>query len=180
VLEVREVQTFHRRVSRGGGAQERLQASVEDEHKHHSRNDYKHKNKSERMRKSNGHKKKNDRAMVTGASDIDLSSCYTLSSSSSEEEECDRCKDKKQTNKNSNGLCFAAQGLNGMAQRSRRKKSRKDDSDLLTVETSVAFRSASIWITCCLFHSGMIQDIELWIGSKLPRVLHLIYQSNPT
>jgi hypothetical protein len=58
------------------------------------------------MRKSNGHKKKNDRAMVTGASDIDLSSCYTLSSSSSEEEECDRCKDKKQTNKNSNGLCF--------------------------------------------------------------------------
>jgi hypothetical protein len=55
-------------------------------HKHRSRDDYKGKNKSERRpRKSGGHKK-NERAMVAGASDINSSSCYSSSSSSDEEE----------------------------------------------------------------------------------------------
>jgi hypothetical protein len=52
-------------------------------HKHHSRDDYKGKNKSEwRPRKIGGHKK--DRAMVPGASDINSSSCYSSSISSDE------------------------------------------------------------------------------------------------
>jgi hypothetical protein len=56
------------------------------DHKHRSRDDYKGKNKSERRtRKSGGHKKK-ERVMVAGASDIDLRSCYSSSSSSDEDE----------------------------------------------------------------------------------------------
>jgi hypothetical protein len=95
------------------------------DHKHHSRDDYKGKNKSEqRPRKSGGHKKK-ERAMVAGASDIDSSSCYSLSSSSIEEE--NRHKGKR-SGKNINGLCLAAQGFCGMAHSSASKKSNKDDS----------------------------------------------------
>jgi hypothetical protein len=56
------------------------------DHKHRSRDDYKGKNKSEqRTRKSGDHKKK-ERVLVAGASDIDLSSCYSSSSSSDEDE----------------------------------------------------------------------------------------------
>jgi hypothetical protein len=59
-------------------------------HRHRSSNDYKGKNKSERRpQKSGGHKKKTERAMVVGASDIDSSSWYSSSSSSSEEKEVD-------------------------------------------------------------------------------------------
>jgi hypothetical protein len=67
---------------------------VKPEHKHCSRtnhnhlwrDDYKGKNKSEWWpRKSGGHKK-NERAMVAGASDIDSNSCYSSSSSSDEDE----------------------------------------------------------------------------------------------
>jgi hypothetical protein len=55
------------------------------DHKNHSRDDYKGKNKCEgRPRKSGGHKK--ERTMVAGASDIDSISCYSLSSSSDEDE----------------------------------------------------------------------------------------------
>jgi hypothetical protein len=55
------------------------------DHKHRSRDDYKGKNKSKRRpRRSGGHKKK-ERVMVTGATDIDSSSCYSSSSSSDEE-----------------------------------------------------------------------------------------------
>jgi hypothetical protein len=86
-------------------------------HKHCSRDDYKSKNKSERWpRNSGGHKKKK-RAIVAGASDIDSSSFYSSSSSSDEED-----------NRNINGLCFATQGLCGMAHSSASKKSNKDDS----------------------------------------------------
>jgi hypothetical protein len=95
------------------------------DHKNHTRDDYKRKNKSERRpRKSGGHKKK-ERAMVSGASDIDSISCYSSSSSSDEDE--DRHKGKR-SSRNINGLCFAAQGFCGMAHSSASKKSNKDDS----------------------------------------------------
>jgi hypothetical protein len=95
------------------------------DHKHRSRDDYKGKNKSERRpRKSGGHKK-NERAMVAGASDIDSSSWYSSSSSSDEEE--NRHKGKR-SNKNINGLCFATQGFCGVAHSSASKKSNKDNS----------------------------------------------------
>jgi hypothetical protein len=59
-------------------------------HKHRSRDDHKGKNKSEwRSRRSGSHKKK-EHAMVAGASDIDSSSCYSLSSSIDEEENWQR------------------------------------------------------------------------------------------
>jgi hypothetical protein len=95
------------------------------DHKHRSRDNYKGKNKSERRpRKSGGHKKK-ERAMVAGVSDIDSSSCYSSSSSSDEEENRHK---GKQSGKNINGLCFAAQGFCGMAHSTASKKSNKDDS----------------------------------------------------
>jgi hypothetical protein len=95
------------------------------DHKHRLRDDYKGKNKSERRtRRSCGHKKK-ERVMVAGASDIDSSSCYSLSSSNDEEE--NRHKGKR-SGKNINGMCFAAHGFCGMAHSSASKKSNKDDS----------------------------------------------------
>jgi hypothetical protein len=94
-------------------------------HKHRSRDNYKGKNKSERRpRKSGGHKKK-ERAMVADASDIDLSSCYTSSTSSDEDENRHK---GKQSSKNIKGMCFAAQGFCSMAHSSASKKSNKDDS----------------------------------------------------
>jgi hypothetical protein len=58
------------------------------EHKHHSRNYYKGKNKSERrLRKSGCHKNMMEHAMVIGAGNIDSSSSYSSSSSSEEEED---------------------------------------------------------------------------------------------
>jgi hypothetical protein len=78
------------------------------DHKHHSRDDYKGKNKYEwRPRKSGGNKKK-ERAMVTGASDMDSISCYSSSSSSDEDE--NRHKGKR-SSKNINSLCFIDQGF---------------------------------------------------------------------
>jgi hypothetical protein len=98
------------------------------DHKHHSRYDYKGKNKSERRTwKSGGHKKKIERAMVVGGSDIESSSCNSSSSSSDEKEE-NRHKGKW-SSKNINDICFAAKGFCGMAHKSERKKSPKDDSD---------------------------------------------------
>jgi hypothetical protein len=92
--------------------------------KHHSRDDYKGKNKSERrLRKSCGHKK--ERAMVAGVSDIDSSSCYSSSSSSDEKKNRNK---GKCSSKNINGLCFAAQGFCGMAHSIASKESNKDDS----------------------------------------------------
>jgi hypothetical protein len=92
--------------------------------KHRSRDDYKGKNKSDRRpRKSGGHKK--EWAMVASASDIDSSSCYSSSSLSDEDENRHK---GKQSSKNINGLCFAAQGFCGMAHSFASKKSNKDDS----------------------------------------------------
>jgi hypothetical protein len=95
------------------------------DHKHRSRDDYKGKNKSERRPKRSGGHKKKERAMVASASDIESSSCYSSSSSSDEEENQHK---GKQSGKNINGLCFAAQGFCGMAHSSASKKSNKDDS----------------------------------------------------
>jgi hypothetical protein len=98
------------------------------DNKHHSRDDYKGKNKSERRpRRSGGHKKK-ERAMVAGASDIDSRSCYSSSSSSDEEE--NRHKGKR-LGKNINDLCFTTQGFCSMAHSSASKKCNKDDSGSL-------------------------------------------------
>jgi hypothetical protein len=95
------------------------------DHKIRSRDDYKGKNKSkQRPRRSGGHKKK-DGAMVAGANDINLSSCYSSSSSSDEED--NRHKGKR-SSKSINGLCFAAQGICGMAHSFASKKINKDDS----------------------------------------------------
>jgi hypothetical protein len=95
-------------------------------HKHRLRDDHKGKNKSEqRSRKSGGHKKK-ERVMVAGVSDINSSSYYSSSSSSDEEEGRHK---SKQSSKNINGLCFAAQGFCDMAHSSGSKKSNKDDLD---------------------------------------------------
>jgi hypothetical protein len=63
--------------------------------------------------------------MVAGASDIDSSSCYSSSSSSDEEENRHK---GKQSGKNINGLCFAAQGFCSMAHSTVSKKSNKEDS----------------------------------------------------
>jgi hypothetical protein len=63
--------------------------------------------------------------MVAGASDIDSSSCYSSSSSSDEEENRHK---GKQSGKNINGLCFAAQGFCSMAHSTASKKSNKEDS----------------------------------------------------
>jgi hypothetical protein len=70
------------------------------DYKHHSRDDHKGKNKSERRpRKSGGHKKM-EHTMVPRANDIDASSCYSSSSSSDEDE--NRHKGKR-SRKNING-----------------------------------------------------------------------------
>jgi hypothetical protein len=104
---------------------------VKPNHKHHSRDNYKGKNKSERrLRKSGSHKKK-ERVMVAGASDMDSSFCYTSSSSSDEDENRHK---GKWLSKNINGLCFTAEGFCGMAHSSASKKSNKDDSGSDSVE----------------------------------------------
>jgi hypothetical protein len=63
--------------------------------------------------------------MVSGAIDIDSSSYYSSSSSSDEEENWHK---GKQSGKNINGLCFAAQGFCGMAHSFASKKSNNNDS----------------------------------------------------
>jgi hypothetical protein len=46
---------------------------------------------------------------------------------------------------------------------------------LLTVKKCVAFDPQAYGSRVSLLHSGVTQDIKLWIRSKLPRVLHLTY-----
>jgi hypothetical protein len=66
---------------------------------------------------------------MVGASDIDCSSEYSTSSSSSNEDEGDRLKNKK-SSKNLSGLsCFARDGFCTMALSSGSKKSTQSDSD---------------------------------------------------
>jgi hypothetical protein len=99
--------------------------------KYQSRCDHKskHKNKHKderRSRKKEGRGK--TRAMV-GASDVDSSSAYSTSRSSSSEDEGDRHKSRK-SSKNLSGLsCFARDGFCTMALSSGSKKSTQSDSD---------------------------------------------------
>jgi hypothetical protein len=125
VLPEREARALHRQLPGSHGVKPEHKHRPRTDHKHRSRDDYKGKHKSEwRPRRSGGHKKK-ERAMVDGASDIDSSSCYSLSSSCDEEE--NRHKGKR-SGKNINGLCFTTQGFCCIAHSSASKKSNKDDS----------------------------------------------------
>jgi hypothetical protein len=66
---------------------------------------------------------------MVGASDVDSSSAYSTLSSSSSEDEGDRCKNKK-SSKNLSGLsCFARDGFCTTALSSGSKKSTQSDSD---------------------------------------------------
>jgi hypothetical protein len=66
---------------------------------------------------------------MVGASDIDSSSAYSISSSSSSEDEGDRRKGRKPS-KNLSGLrCFARDGFCTMVLSSGSKKSTQSDSD---------------------------------------------------
>jgi hypothetical protein len=99
--------------------------------KYRSRRDHKHKHKSKhkderRSRKKDGRGKA--RAMV-GASDVDSSSAYSTSCSSSSEDEGDRRKGRK-SSKNLSGLsCFARDGFCTMALSSGSKKSHQSNSN---------------------------------------------------
>jgi hypothetical protein len=96
------------------------------DHKHRTRDDHKGKNKVRADAKEDWQSQVEGRVMVSGASDIDSSSCYSSSSSSYEEE---NRHNGKRSSMNINGLCFAAQGFCGMAHSSASKKSNKDESD---------------------------------------------------
>jgi hypothetical protein len=66
---------------------------------------------------------------MVGASDVDSSYAYYTSSSSSSEDEGDRCKDRK-SSRNLSGLsCFARDGFCTMALSYDSKKSTQSDSD---------------------------------------------------
>jgi hypothetical protein len=95
--------------------------------KYRSRCDHKSKHKDERrsrMKESRGRA----RAMV-GASDVGSSFTYSTSSSSSSEDEGDRCKGRK-SSKNLSGLsCFARDSFCTMALSSGSKKITQSDSD---------------------------------------------------
>jgi hypothetical protein len=51
---------------------------------------------------------------------------------------------------------------------------------MLTVKTRVVFDLQAYESRVALLLSGVTQGVTLWIGSKLPRVLHLTYRSNPS
>jgi hypothetical protein len=93
--------------------------------KYRSRRDYKSKHKNEYKDERQSRKKESrgkSRAMV-GASDVDSSSAYSTLSSSSSEDEGDRCKRRK-SSKNLSGLsCFTRDGFCTMALSSGSKKS---------------------------------------------------------
>jgi hypothetical protein len=100
------------------------------DNKHRSRRDHKHKhrNKDERgSRKKGGHGNK-ARAMV-GGSDVNSSSAYSTSISSSSEDEGDRRKSKKSSKNLSELSYFMRDGFCGMARSSGSKKSHKSDLD---------------------------------------------------
>jgi hypothetical protein len=95
--------------------------------KYWSRRDHKSNHKGERRSRKKERRGK-ARAMV-GARNVDFSSAYSTSSSSSSEDEGDRCKGRK-SSKNLSGLsCFARDGFCTMALSSGSKKSNHSDSD---------------------------------------------------
>jgi hypothetical protein len=97
-----------------------------DGYKHRSMCNHKHKNQNKderRSRKKDGHDKK-ARAMV-GGSEVDSSSAYCTSSSSSSEDEGNRCKFKKLSNNLSRLSCFLRDGFCGMAHSSKQEESQE-------------------------------------------------------
>jgi hypothetical protein len=99
--------------------------------KYRSRRDHKNKHKGKRKDERGSRKKESRgkaRAMV-GASDVDSCSAYSTSSSSSSEDEGDRCKDRK-SYRNLSGLsCFARDGFCTMALSFSSKKSTQSDAN---------------------------------------------------
>jgi hypothetical protein len=99
--------------------------------KYRSRRDHKHKHKSkhkdERRSRKKGSRGK-ARAMV-GASNVDPSSTYSTSISSSSEDEGDQRKGRKSSKNLSELSCFARDGFYTMALSSDSKKSNQSDSD---------------------------------------------------
>jgi hypothetical protein len=99
--------------------------------KYPSRRDHKHKHKGKHKDERRSRKKESRgkaRAMV-GASDVDSSSVYSISSSSSSGDEGDRRKGRKPS-KNPSGLsCFASDGFCTMVLSSGSKKSNQSDLD---------------------------------------------------
>jgi hypothetical protein len=66
---------------------------------------------------------------MVGASDVNSSSAYSSLSSSSSEDDGDRCKNKK-SSKNLSGLsCYVRDGFCGMSRSSGSKKSNQSNSD---------------------------------------------------
>jgi hypothetical protein len=81
--------------------------------KYRSRRDHKskHKNKYKDKRGSRKKESRGKARVMVGGSDVDSSSAYSTSISSSSEDEGDRCKSKK-SSKNLSGLsCFAIDGF---------------------------------------------------------------------
>jgi hypothetical protein len=96
--------------------------------KYRSRCDHKNKHKDERQSRKKDGRDRKARTMV-GVSNVDSSSAYSSSRSSSSEDNGDRCKNEK-ASKNLSGLsCFAGDGFCGMARNSYSKKSHQSDSD---------------------------------------------------
>jgi hypothetical protein len=80
-----------------------------DELRHQSRHDHhsKHKNTDKRKNKKHGrYKKTKSRAMVADASDVDMISNYTSSSSSREDKDHGQHKEKSHVNRNINEQCL--------------------------------------------------------------------------
>jgi hypothetical protein len=99
--------------------------------KYRSRRDHKskHKNKYKDERRSRKKESRGKAREMVGASDVDSSSAYSTSSSSINEDEGDRRKNKK-SSKNLSGLCcFANDGFCTMALSSSSKKSHQSHSD---------------------------------------------------
>jgi hypothetical protein len=99
--------------------------------KYRSRRDHKSKHKGKRKDKRRSMKKESRgkaRAMA-GASDVDSSFSYSISSLSSSEDEGDCLKDRKSSRKLSGLSCFARDSFCTMALSSDSKKSTQSDSD---------------------------------------------------
>jgi hypothetical protein len=90
------------------------------------------------------------------ASDVDSSSAYSSLSSSSSEDEGDRCKNKK-ASKNLSGLsCFAGDGFCGLACSSGSKKSHQSDSDSNSVSHPILQGKLNASHMCGSIYTHMI------------------------
>jgi hypothetical protein len=102
---------------------------------------------------------------MVGASDVDSSSVYSTSSSSSNEDEGDRCKGRK-SSKNLSGLsCFARDGFCTMELSSGSKKSNQSNSDSDSddkVRDELPFlRQENEWLGLLLYiHDDMLREAK--------------------